>query len=603
MHEMYGIAGVVGISFNDDIIQKMRSAISDPNLVKVFQTNDCCMLQSGSLMNNNQPFVLSWGGETYTIVYNGEIYNADEIRSLLKVNGHEFNFLDDSELVLHAFSHWQEGCVERLDGNFAFAIWSHKRKKIFLARDRMGVKPLYYKLHNGGIIFASEIKTILAHPNVPSQIDSESVAQIILIGPGHIPGSVAFKGIKELEPGCYGYYQCKKWHWQRYWKLRDRDHTDTFGETAQKVRVLLLDSIKRQTESCESIGTLLSGGLDSSIISSVCASELRNRGERLSTFSVNYKDHEKYFVPGRFQPTSDNDYIYLMQDYLQADHHWTVLTPEELINTLRKVTLARELPGMADIDSSLFLFCKDIKKHTKIALSGECADEIFGGYPWYRDPAIRQQDGFPWSQNILYRASFLNDCFTAAINPVDYVHDLYTSAIAQCDIRPGATDDERKLKELVNLNQNWFMQTLLERNNRMSMIHGLTIRVPFCDYRIAEYLYSVPWEYKEYNGQEKGLLRYAMSDYLPESVLGRKKSPYPKTHDPLYFELVCGALKDLLDKKDAPIFALIKKKSLERLLLNDEPCPWYGQLMRTPQTIAYMLQINMWLEAYNVNIV
>lgn len=601
---MRKIAGFVGTLIDDDAIHKLSAAMTPSGQFSnnVFRTHNCCLIHSGS-KNLEPPKTLEQDGEIYTVVFNGEIFNSQEIRYLLKTNGHDFSDLSDEELILHAFSHWHEGCVEKFNGNFSFAIWMHKRKKLFLARDRLGVKPLFYKLHYGGIIFASETKTILQYPNVKAEVDAEGIAEIVLLGPGRIPGSGIYKGIQELKPGCIGYYQCKKWHWQRYWKLKDREHTDNFEETAEKVRSLLLDSIKRQMQSEKPIGTMLSGGLDSSIITAVCASEIQSRGEQLATFSVNYKDHEKYFVPGKFQPNSDNDYIQFMQEYQKTAHHWTVLEPEQLSGALVDVTEARGFPGMADIDCSLLLFCKDIKQHVDTVLSGECADEIFGGYPWYRDPAIRAQSGFPWSQNIQHRATFLNDAVLNEINPVEYINDQYHSAIAECDIMPEVTGDERRIKELVNLNQNWFMQTLLERNNRMAVYHNLNIRAPFCDYRIAEYLYGVPWEYKEHNGCEKGLLRFAMSDYLPEKILNRKKSPYPKTHDPEYLQLVTKLLQALLSRDDAPIFSFIKKKSLEDLLHRDEPWPWYGQLMRTPQTIAYMLQINIWLEQNNVNIV
>ena len=158
------------------------------------------------------------------------------------------------------------------------------------------------------------------------------------------------------------------------------------------------------------------------------------------------------------------------------------------------------------------------------------------------------------------------------------------------------------MKEMVNLNHYWFMQTLLDRKDRMSMFCGLEVRVPFCDYRIAEYLYGVPWEFKDYKNREKGLLRYAMSSLLPDRVLFRKKSPYPKTYDPAYFTAVSGLLNELLTKGDAPLLQIIDKTALQRLLEAEYVWPWYGQLMKVPQTIAYMLQINYWLEEYRISL-
>ena len=241
------------------------------------------------------------------------------------------------------------------------------------------------------------------------------------------------------------------------------------------------------------------------------------------------------------------------------------------------------------------------REDEKMALAGECADEIFGGYPWYRDPEVRAFNGFPWAQNTAQRVSFLNP----EINVVaeEFVNEQYLQTISQCDILPGVSPEEKRMKEMVNLNQQWFMQTLLDRKDRMSMACGLEVRVPFCDYRIAEYLYGVPWEYKDYKNKEKGLLRYAMEGILPNEVLWRKKSPYPKTYDPKYLEIVSDRLKQLLDKNDAPIYGLVNKSSLEQLLDMDFVWPWYGQLMKLPQTIAYMLQINFWLEHYKITII
>ena len=504
---------------------------------------------------------------------------------------------------MHAYAQWAEKCVERFNGIFSFAIWEHKRRKLFLARDRMGVKPLFYKLHDGGFLFASELKTILSYPTVSAQLDGQGIAEIFLMGPGRTPGCGVFKGIQELEPACCGYYVAGRWNWKRYWKLYDREHTENFEETAEHVRYLVTDAIRRQMVSDVPIGTFLSGGLDSSLISSVCAREFTQRGETLQTFSVDYQNNETYFQPGKFQPEADSSYICLMQQYIGSDHNLTVLTPDDLINALEQATVARDLPGMADVDFSLLAFCKQIRKKVKVALSGECADEIFGGYPWYRDPEVRSVDGFPWAQNINQRTNLLLAECLGGIDPRDYIYEKYAGTLSWCDILPNTTPSERRMKEMMVLNLRWFMQTLLDRKDRMSMYNSLEVRVPFCDYRIAEYLYGVPWEYKDYKGKEKGLLRYAMAEYLPETVLYRKKSPYPKTYDPVYMELIQQRYIDMLNTKNAPIFEIARKDTLSSLLNDDFYWPWYGQLMKAPQTMAYMLQVNYWLGRYCVNIV
>lgn len=605
---MCGIAGTVGTftdhaAFEPILKTMMRRGPDDHG---IFRKAECCLMHSRLAIidpeGGRQPMQFSAGGETYTIVYNGELYNTQELRQLLIKLGHVFQGHCDTEVVLHAYAQWGEGCLERFNGIFAFGVWEHKRRKLFLARDRMGVKPLFYAEKAGGILFASEIKSILAHPQMEATLDGEGVLQLLMVGPGRTPGSGVFHGIRELEPGCFGQFYGGKWSWKRYWSLKDREHRESFEETAENVRYLVTDAIKRQMVSDVPIGTFLSGGLDSSLISSVCAGVLHEKGHQLKTFSVDYENNERYFVPGKFQPNADSEYIKQMVSYLSTDHKWCVITPEQLLGSLEAATRARDLPGMADVDFSLLHFCGEIRKEVKVALSGECADEIFGGYPWYRDPEVRDTDGFPWAQNTKQRAMFLHPRFRDSLQPEAYVKDLYTDTLSKCDILPGNSPLERRMKQMVNLNHKWFMQTLLDRKDRMSMYHGLEVRVPFCDYRIAEYLYAVPWEFKDHQGREKGLLRYAMRDYLPHEVLYRKKSPYPKTHDPRYLELVSQRLRPLLEDKQAPIGQLVDAKALLRLLEGEFPWPWYGQLMRVPQTIAYMLQLDHWLREYKVRI-
>ena len=369
------------------------------------------------------------------------------------------------------------------------------------------------------------------------------------------------------------------------------------------MRFLVTDAVRCQLPVDNIAGTMLSGGLDSSLVTAICARELDAMGKRLDTFSLDYLKNEQYFTPSRFQPNMDTEYIRIMQDALDSFHHWTVLSPEDLVNEITHATIARDLPGMADVDASLLAFCRRIKPYTGIVLSGECADEIFGGYPWYRDPDMRDYNGFPWSRTLEERKVLLHSWITDALSPEEFLQQRYLQTIRDADIHPDNTPTERRIKELVNLNMNWFMQTLLDRGDRMGNSAGVEIRVPFCDYRIVEYLYGVPWEYKDHKGYEKGLLRKAMERVLPHSVLYRKKSPFPKTYDPAYLETVSQMLRTVINDPNSPIFQLVRKDALEDLLNHDFLWPWYGQLMRRPQTIVYMLQINDWLEHYSVRIV
>ena len=603
---MCAIAGVLDLLAEPGVLEQMLATMArrGPDSRGIFQ-DDCCALLHTRLAvidpaGGQQPMTLEWNGETYTLVYNGELYNTQDLRQELMGLGHRFLTHSDTEVVLHGYAQWGKNCVHRFNGIFALAVREKNSRRLFLARDRIGLKPLFYSLHRQGLLFASEMKTILKYPTMKARLDREGAMELVMLGPGRLPGSGVFRDIRELEPGCMGYYENRKLTVERYWKLRDRVHRDSLPDTIEKVRFLVSDAIRRQMVSDVPIGTFLSGGLDSSIISAVCAGEMEKTGNTLQTFSLDYLNNDIYFQASKFQPNSDDAYIRLMQEAIRSRHHWTVLTPEALVSSLEEATIARDLPGMADVDFSLLAFCREIRKEVKVALSGECADEIFGGYPWYRDPAVRALEGFPWAQNTQDRAGLLRPGIGSA--PEAFVAEAYGSTCRESDILPENSPEERRMKEMVNLNFNWFMQTLLDRKDRMSMYCSLEVRVPFCDYRIAEYLYAVPWMYKDLGGQEKGLLRRAVEDLLPGQVLHRKKSPYPKTHDPRYEELVAGQLQQLLQQKEVPLFAVLDRTRVLRYLEADHPWPWYGQLMRRPQVMAWLLQMDFWLRHYQVEL-
>ena len=604
---MCAIAGFVDIKGSETICQKMLSTMGrrGPDDQGHYTGGNCTLLHARLSVidpaGGRQPMGCDYGGEHFEIVYNGELYNTDAIRQELERLGHVFTGHSDTEVVLRSYAQWADACVEKFNGIFAFAVWEENRQRLFLARDRIGVKPLFYKLHDGGLLFASEMKTILTYPTVRAEVDEQGISELILLGPGRTPGCGVFRGIEELEPGCCGYYEEGKLVSRRYWRLTDREHRDSFDETVERVRYLVTDAIRSQMVSDVPLGAFLSGGLDSSLICAVCAGELAKRGEQLTAFSIDYADNEKHFRPSKFQPNSDRYYIERMKEELGCRHYWSVLTTDDLVGALEDATLARDLPGMADVDFSLLAFCRQIRDRVTVALSGECADEIFGGYPWYRDPEVRAVDGFPWAQNTKQRLGFLRSEKLKS-NGENYIRDRYLQTLRESDILPGNAPEERRMKEMINLNFRWFMQTLLDRKDRMSMYSGLEVRVPFCDYRIAEYLYAVPWEFKDYRGREKGLLRKAMEGILPEEVLYRKKSPYPKTFDPGYFAMVSQRLRELLDRGTSPLLQIVRRESLEELLTAEFAWPWYGQLMNVPQTVAYMLQIDCWLRNYNVDI-
>ncbi len=608
---MCGIAGEVSFSKqvikNKDSFLKMQKVLAPrgPDQNGIYIKDTVALIHSRlcviDVENGIQPMTTRYGDKEYTLVYNGELYNTNEIRDELISFGHKFFSHSDTEVILKAYIQWKDECVNKFNGIFAFAIWDDYEQRLFFARDRIGVKPLFYTVKNNSFIFGSEIKALLSHKYVEPIIDENSIAEIMYLGPGRTPGCGVFKDINEIKPACCGYYNKNGIKIIKYWTLRDKEHKDNFEQTVEKVRELVKDAITRQLVSDVPIGTFLSGGLDSSIISSIANSYQNNKGQKLMTFSVTYEDNDKYFKSSKFQPNSDTEYIKKMVEYLDCEHHLITLKNNDLANALYNAVDARDLPGMSDVDSSLLLFCKEIKKHCTVALSGECADEIFGGYPWYRDKEIRAINGFPWAQSTQYRKSFIRDDVKVP-DAENYVYSRYKDTLINTSKIDGISPLESRMKEMMKLNLEWFMQTLLDRKDRMSMYNALEVRVPFCDFRIAEYLYSVPWEYKDYNSYEKGLLRKSVEGILPKDVLWRRKSPYPKTHNPEYLNIVSNMLKEIIENSSSPVLSFIKKAELEKLLNSVRYEPWYGQLMTTPQTIAYFIQINYWLEKYKITI-
>ncbi len=609
---MCGIAGEInlksGVSvcdYHEEMLKTLERR--GPDSHGIFKDDYAVLLHSRLAvidpLNGSQPMTAVKNEVKYTICYNGELYNTNEIRLILTEGGESFDTHSDTEVVLKAFIAFGEKCVDMFNGIFAFAIYNHKTHKTFLARDKMGVKPLFYAIRNGSLVFASEIKTLMKHPLIKPEIDETGIGELLFIGPGRTPSCGVFKEVFELKPAHYAVFDGEYLKVSRYFDFKDRNIAMSKEDIIEKVRFLVTDSIERQLVSDVPIGTFLSGGLDSSIISSVASNYFKSRGKKLKTFSICYKDNEKYFKASRFQPNSDDEYIKIMTDYLQSEHYNIVVDTPEVVNALYAAVDARDLPGMADVDSSLLLFCKEIKKHVTVALSGECADEIFGGYPWFRDEKIRSKYGFPWAQSTEYRETFLNQNLKNRISGSDFVNDRYNATLLAVSKNEGLSPLESRMREMVYLNMNWFMQTLLDRKDRMSMYNGLEVRVPFCDIRIAEFMYSVPWEIKDLKGREKGLLRTAMQEVLPESVLWRKKSPYPKTHNPAYFSAVKDILKDILADKYSPVFELMDYDAVSGLLNTQRDEPWYGQLMTTPQTIAYIIMLNYWMKKFDVKIV
>ena len=530
-----------------------------------------------------QPMKESYSFGDFVISYNGQIYNTKEIKKDLENNGFSFSTHSDTEVLLKAYIHYGEDVVKHLNGIFAFVIWNSKNQELFFARDHFGVKPFFYTFLNNTFIFASEIKAIFKYPGIEKILDKQGISELFGIGPAHTPGTTIFKNIYELKPAHFGIFNKNGIFLKEYWKLVSKEHKDSLGVTCDKIKYLLQDAITSQLVSDVPICTFLSGGLDSSIISKFASDYCKSNGlPPLDTYSIDYVDNDKNFVKSDFQPNSDNYYIDLMNKHLYSNHHKIVIDTPELASSLEDAMIARDMPGMADVDSSLLLFCKYVKKEKTVTLTGECADEIFAGYPWFFREDALNSNTFPWSIAISERQELLNPEISKKVNLKEYIDFRYNESLNKVDLLDSDSKETNEKKKISYLTLNWFMQTLLDRSDRMAMYNGFEIRVPFCDYRLAEYLWNIPWEMKALKGREKGLLRYISKDFLPSEIVDRKKSPYPKTHNPTYLKKVKEMLTKIMEDTNAPINNLLNRDYILDILNTDGKSftrPWFGQLM------------------------
>ncbi len=550
--------------------------------------------------NGAQPMKAVFGGREYVICYNGEIYNSSELRKEMEPYGAKFLTECDTETVLWSYIIFGDECPKKLNGIFAFAVYDIADRRAFLARDRLGVKPLFYTRVGNTFMFASEIKALLESPKVSRKVDEQGLWQLLFLSPVKLSGSGIFRDINELKPAESLTVDENGTSFDTYWRLKALPWTGDGKLAAGEVGELLKDTVARQTVSDVPLCTFLSGGLDSSVLTALSAEVFRKKGKTLSTYSFEYEGNRENFRQSLFQPQGDDDYARYLARWLMTDH--TVLTApsDEVARCLCSAVEARDFPGQADIDSSLLYFCRRVSEEHTVVLSGECSDEIFGGYPWFYRPEMLYRDFFPWIHEPYDRARLFKREFSKPQEGFGFLSDEYKKIIVSCPTLPNDSEAMRTSRIATCLSIGYFMTSLLERKDRMSMYSGLEVRVPFADHRILEYVYNVPWEIKFENGVEKALLRNSMTKYLPEKILWRKKSPYPKTHDPKYRETVTKMLHDIIKRKGF-LSEVIDSEALEAVLSGEDKT-WFGQLMSTPQLIAWLVQFEHWVESYHVEL-
>ena len=550
-----------------------------------------------------QPMTIERGGETLlTLVFSGEVYNFRELRRELEGRGHAFRTASDTEVVLVGWLEWGSAVVERLNGMFAFAMWDVRREELFLVRDRMGVKPLYYYPTPDGALFGSEPKAVLAHPRSEAVLDLDGMRELL----AHVktPGHGIYKGLDEVRPGSWVRVRREGVDVHRYWQLEALEHTDDRESTVAHVRALLDDIVDRQLIADVPLCALLSGGLDSSAITALAAQKLRAQDAGpVRSFSVDFVGYEDSFAADPMRDTPDGPYVRELAEHVAADHSAITLSNDDLMDPDARaaVLAARDVPvSIGDMDTSLYLLFKAIRGRSTVALSGESADEVFGGYRWFHDADAVDADTFPWmaatrmgplDRSTAHFAPGLRD----ELHLADYVDASYRDALAEVPHVDGVSAQERRMREVCYLHLTRFVQILLDRKDRMSMASGLEVRVPFCDHRLVQYVFNTPWALKTFDGREKSLLRAATRDLLPASIADRVKSPYPSTQDPGYEKALRASIADLVTDREAPVRELVDVDALRCAI----DAPQDGPSIDTDRAkLESVLQLDSWLRRY-----
>jgi asparagine synthase (glutamine-hydrolysing) len=550
------------------------------------------------LPGGRQPMRVDTPQGPVALVYSGETYNFTELRAQLAGRGHAFTTDSDTEVVLRAYLEWGTELAERLNGMYAFAIWDGRTDQLVMIRDRMGIKPFYYSETADGVLFGSEPKAILANPAIEPTVTIDGFREIFAFV--KTPGKAMWDGMREVEPGTVVTVGRDGLKTRRYWRIETREHTDDRATTVAHVRELLEDIVRRQLVADVPRCTLLSGGLDSSAMTAIAARQLGAVGETVRSFAVDFVGQTENFVPDDMRATPDAPFVHDVAQKSRTDHQDIVLAADELADPAVRETVirARDIPaGMGDMDASLYLLFKAIRGQSTVALSGESADEVFGGYKQFFDPVAQQAHAFPWlvafQRHLGEEDSYLNPAFGAALDLERYVADSYGTAIAGIERLDGEDDFEWRMRKICYLHLNHFVKILLDRKDRMSMAVGLEVRVPFCDHRLVEYVYNTPWALKTYDGREKSLLRGATADVLPQSVVERVKSPYPSTQDSRYVVALQKHAREYLSDPDHTVFDLISRDWLTRTVEATDLD------MRLRYGLERTLDLALWLDMYS----
>lgn len=553
-----------------------------------------------------QPMIYQAGAQTYALTYNGELYNFRELRSELESRGHVFRTRSDTEVLLHAYREWGEECVHHFNGIFAFGLWDEQKQQLLLARDHLGVKPLFYAQRGSAFLFGSELKALLAHPEVKAEIDTTGLAE--LFGFRRALGSGVFRHVQELRAGHLLTVTPQRTRITRYWNLQSALHPDDLPTAIERIRALLEDTVKRQLISDRPVVAMLSGGLDSSGLAALAASHFKRAGKPLHTYTIDFVDNAQHF---RNVPSSSQDLHWAQRvaEHLGSQHHVITVDTPDLIENLLVPLHAHDLPNMGQMETSLYLLFQAMKKDATVTLSGESSDEIFGGYRWFHQEAVLAAPTFPWFvvpgpwSGLLGSGAaaptWLSQEAMAQIKPAEYKTRWYQEALAEVPRLEGEHPQAARMREIHYLNLIYFLPLMLDRKDRISMATGFEARVPYCDYRLVEYVWNIPWEMKKVGNVEKGILRQALAGMLPAEVQNRpKESGFPPVQSPAYVEQIRQWALQILADPTAPIQPFLNRAAFLQLAEGHVPVPEMAALSFYERVI----QTNAWFQDYHVSV-
>ncbi|MEU8922033.1 asparagine synthase (glutamine-hydrolyzing) [Kitasatospora sp. NPDC048545] len=550
-----------------------------------------------------QPLADRPGPDTAAVLsYNGELYNHRELRTELEALGHAFRTRSDTEVVLRAHLQWGRSAPTRFNGIFAYALWDARQEELLLVRDHLGIKPLFWHAHRSGVLFGSEPKAVLANPLFRAELDAEGIAELFALPAAPSAGHGLFRGLHEVRPGHLVAVTRAATREVRYWRLESAEHRDDAATTRATVRGLLADAVGRQLISDVPLCTLLSGGVDSSAVTALAAAARERAGQgKITSFSVDFPGSADR-TPDAWRTTLDAPYVEAAAEHI-GTLHTTVLVPDDdLLDARDAVLRARDRPGWGEMDASLHLLFREVRRRSTVALSGEAADEIFGGYPYFHDAAAVAAPTFPWLHGRATPADLLRADVRDEVRPEEYTAAAYRRSLGEVPRLDGEPACDARIREVFHLALTRWLPPLLDRVDRVSMSVGLEVRVPFCDHRLVEYLWNVPWALKAPDGRAKGLLRDAVRDLLPPQVTDRPKSGYPSTPAVRYTEVLTARAQDLLADPNAPVFELVDRELVRRLLAAGRPLPSPRTAPNPVGGLDHLVQVDEWLRAYRVGL-